>query len=452
VNDKPVENTSWAYEFNTTSKHIEVAIEVPDTLDMYEARLYIMANPSKKMGALLNGMPLAWEPGLYGVRSNLYGGYNLDSEGFRNPDAFASCEYPGQDMLINYTSPEEGNILYHLVFIAEHGAGNLNFTVKTDFEAPILRVQNPIERAYSNNETLITAYVADAGSGLREVVLNYTKDDWATWNSIEMTPSQNHTYIGTILGQPAGTTVKYKIAAYDIADYKAEIESSYVVKNPTIINFSLSKSVIFAGESINVTGSISHGGTTVMLNYTCDNAVITRQVSANSSGFFKDVYKPNKVGSWTVLAYWLGNETCFEAFTSYRNFTVKKTSMTITCYLSNEKITIGENVTVTGTVEPLFENLTITLLFTKPDGSNFTQSVYTNSDGNFTFNFQPDSVGTWHIRAKFSGDDLRYESQSDLESLLVNDTWINRYKMHILIPFGVITPVLVAVFFIRKRR
>ncbi len=455
VNDKPVENTSWAYEFNTTSKHIEVVIEVPDTLDMYEARLYIMANPSKDMGVLLNGMPLAWEPGLYGARSSLYGGYNLDSEGFRHPNAFASCEYPGQDMLINYTSPEEGNVLYHLVFIAEHEVGNLNFTVKTDFEAPTLMIHDPIERAYSNNETLVTAYVADTGSGLNKVILNYSTDDWATWNSIEMTPIQNQTYIGTIPGQPAGTTVKYKIVAFDIADYKTEVQSSYVVKNPTNINFSLSKSVIFAGESIDVTGSISHGGVTLMLNYTYNNTVVTKQVSANSRGFFTDVYTPNKVGAWAVSAGWSGNETCFEAFTGYKNFSVEKTLISITCYLSQEKITIGENVTVTGSVEPGFENLTVTLVLTKPEEPNFTQlifHVYTSSDGNFTFNFQPDSVGTWYIQAKFSGDDLRYEAQSDSESLLVNDTWINRYKMHILISFGVITPVLVAVVFIRRRR
>jgi hypothetical protein len=452
VDDKPVENTSWAYEFNTTSKHIEVAIEVPDTLDMYEARLYVMANPAKGMGVLLNGMPLAWEPGLYGLRSSIYGGYNLDSEGFRHSDAFASCEYPGQDMLINYTSSEEGNVLYHLVFIAEHGVGVINFNVKTDFEAPILRIRDPIEGAYPYNETSITAYVTDAGSGLREVILNYTVDDWATWSSIEMAPSQNQTYVGIVPGQPAGTTVQYRIVAFDVANNKTEIEGSYVVKNPTRINFSLSKSAILGGESINVTGLISHGGAAVTLNYTCGNFTVTRQVSANSSGFFEDVYTPNKVGLWTALAYWLGNETCFEAFSGYENFTVEKASMSIILHLENEKITIGENVTVNGLVEPGFENLTVTLIFTKPDGSNFTRNVYTSSNGNFTFVFQPEAVGTWLIQAKFGGDDLRYGAQSDSKSLLVNDTWINRYKLYIIIPFGVVTPVLAAVVYIRKRR
>ena len=140
VNGKPGENASWAYEFCTDSKHIEVWIDVPESLDMYEARLYPMANPSKNIGATLNGIPLAWEPGLYGELSHGYGGYNLNSTGFRNPDAIASCEYPGQDMLINYTHPDDGNTLYHLVLIGEEGAGEITFRVKTDFGP---RAHNP---------------------------------------------------------------------------------------------------------------------------------------------------------------------------------------------------------------------------------------------------------------------------------------------------------------------
>jgi len=140
VNDNPVENTSWAFEFCTDGKHIEVRIDVPDSLDMYEARLYPMANPSRSIGTTLNGVPLAWEPGLYGALSGSYGGYNLNSTGFRNPNATASCEYFGQDMLINYTHPDNGNTLYHLVLIGEEGEGEISFTVKTDFGP---RARNP---------------------------------------------------------------------------------------------------------------------------------------------------------------------------------------------------------------------------------------------------------------------------------------------------------------------
>ncbi len=71
--------TSWAYDFVTESQRVEVQVKVPDTLDMYEARLYLMADPTVANETILNGVPLAWEPGLYGNRTGILGGYNLDS-------------------------------------------------------------------------------------------------------------------------------------------------------------------------------------------------------------------------------------------------------------------------------------------------------------------------------------------------------------------------------------
>jgi len=451
VNDKPVENTSWAYDFNTTSRHVEVWIEVPDTLDMYEARLYIMANPSKGMGALLNNVPLAWEPGLYGNLSGLYGGYNLDSRGFRHLDAMASCEFPGEDMLINYTCPYEGNVLYHLVLIAEHGDGVLNFMVKTDFEAPILSIQDPIESAYSNNQTVITAYV-DERSVSKKVLLNYTGDDWTTWTTIDMTASQNQTYIGTIPGQPAGTTVKYKVLAFDNAGNKAEARSSYVVKNPTNITCSLSKSVVYYGENITVTGSISHGGATLTLNYTCGGNVTSKSLSTDSNGFYSDTHIPNKTGSWAVLVSWAGNETCFGASSGYRNFTVTKAVMSITCNVSRETITIGENITVTGIVYPVVENASVILMFTMPNGSTIEKYVHINSNGTFTASFKPDRTGSWQVRAKLNGDDLRNEAYSEAKSFRVNDTWINQYQIYIMGAVAAVVAVLVVGFIVRRRR
>ena len=450
VNDKPVENTSWAYDFNTTSKHVEVWIEVPGTLDMYEARLYIMANPSEDMGDLLNNMPLAWEPGLYGDISELYGGFNLDSEGFRHTQAIASCEFPGEDMLINYTYPYEGNVLYHLVLIAEHGNGVLNFMVKTDFEAPKLSIQDPIEAAYSNNQTVITAYV-DEHSGLKKVLLNYTGDDWATSTAIEMAASQNQTYVGTIPGQPAGITVKYRVLAFDNAGNSVEVQGVYVVKNPTNVTLALSKSVIHYGENITVTGSISHGEATVPLNYTCDDIVTPRLLSTNSSGFFTDVYFPNKTGSWAVTVGWEGNETCFGASGIYRNFTVEKTTMSITCNVTEESITIGENITVTGSVYPIVENLNVTLVFTTSNAT-IEQYAYTNSNGTFTASFKPNLIGSWRVQTKLDGDDLRCEAYSELKPFRVNDTWINHYGIYIMAAVVAVVAVLVIGFFVRRRR
>jgi len=458
VNNMPVMETAWAYEFVTSSKRIEVWIEVPDTLDMYEARLYMMANPSKGVGTLLNGVPLAWEPGLYGEidSSAFYGGYNLDSRGFKRPDATASCEYPGQDMLINYTSPYEGETLYHLVLIGENGTGILNFMVKTDFEAPMLSIVDPIERAYSDNETVITVDVYDEGSTLKHVLLNYTTDDWRTWSSLEMSAYGGQRYVGTIPGQKAGSTVKYIITASDTAENVAEVEGSYVVKNPAEITISLSESVVYGGENVTVTGWVSPNGIEVTLNYTCGDVTVLRMVTANTTGFFSDEYTPDRTGNWTVSASWPGNETYFEAFSGYKNFTVTKAPTSVTYSIDKEAITIGEKVSIKGSVEPAIESMKVVLTLQRPDGSIVKRYLYTGSDGGFSLDFKPDLVGSWRVQAKILGDDLHNPAESDYETFQVNDTWINtllafidEYKIYIIISAG---GVASAVGFILYRR
>jgi len=451
INSEPVENTSRAYEFSTTSKHVEVWIEVPDTLDMYEARLYPMANPSKEVGVILNDVPLSWEPGLYGNRSGLYGGYNLDSRGFRQTDAMASCEYPGQDMLINYTSFDEGNILYHLVLIGEHGVGDLNFRVKTDFEAPALNILNPPDTAFSNNDTTIIAVAKDNESGLKQVLLNYTRTDWTSWASIQMAPSQNQTFAGTIPEQPAGTTVAYQIVAFDEVENYAEVQSSYLVKNPSNLTCSLSNSTIYFGEDITVSGSISYGGLTVTLNYTFDETMESRPVSADAYGEYTDVHTPSMTGLWTVVATWPGNESCFGASSDPMNFTVLKRLMSVTCNMSAREIIIGETATVTGRIEPVFENMNMMLIFQRPNGSLIKEYVEIQLNGTFITSFQPDSTGSWRVQAQLQGDGLRYvSSNSDLQAFNVNDTWIERYKFYMI--GGAIALVAAAIVYIKKYR
>ncbi len=473
VNDEPVEKTSWAYEFNTTSEHVEVWVEVPDTLDMYEARLYIMANPSEDIGSLLNDVPLAWESGLYGNISEIYGGYNLDSEGFSHNESMASCEYPGEDMLINFTAPVEGNLLYHLVFIAEYGTGSINFMVKTDFDAPQICLLDHAEKVNPNNETTIIAHIEEQYN-LETVTLNYTKDNWTTSTAVEMIASQNQTYNGTIPRQPAGTTVNYTVLARDTSGNSAEVQGSYVVKNSANITLDLSRSVVYYGENITVTGSIPESGNVTVtyamlnssaLNYTMldyaavnntilnntSNDVVSRSVPASSSGVFIDVYSPNKTGRWFVWASWDGSETSFGASSDYRNFTVQKVPMSITCNITSKSVTIGNNVTVSGFVYPIVENLTVTVMFISAN-TTIEQIAYTNSNGTYSVSWKPDSKGLWQVYATLAEDFSRSQAFSNQTSFKVVDTWLNQYMLYIIGGVAGAAAVIVIVFIIRRRR
>ena len=473
VNDQPVEKTSWAYEFNTTSSRIEVDVKVPDTLDMYETRLYILANPSTNVGTMLNGLPLSDEEGLHGKTSGIYGGYNLDSEGVRANNAMASCEYPGEDMLINFTVPVEGNLLYHVAFIAENGEGDIEFMVKTDFDAPELTIIDEIRKANPNNKTTITVNV-DEQFNLDTVTLNYTCDNGASYTAAEMAATQNITcYNSTIPGQPAGTLINYTVLARDVSGNAAEFVGSYWVKKSANITLQMSSPVVEYGQKITVTGSTpvsetnvtityallnasALNGTTLdytstkdtLLNYTSKSSVVSRVVTADSSGTFSDEYRVNKAGKWLVWAEWNGTQTYFGT-SDLKKFTAQKLYISVTANITSS-ITIDENVTITGFVYPKLDNLTVKLILSDSNTTT-TLIAHTNENGTYQVLWSPTSMGKWHIHAILVGNDSISEAYSNTSTFTVNDTFLNQYLLYI-IGGGGGAGGIGAVMFIRKRR
>jgi hypothetical protein len=127
--------TAWTYEFSTSAATVEVYLTVPKTLDMYEARLFLLNDGS---GPTLNGYPLALESGLYGnITGTIVGGYNFDTNGSRGV-AYDSCEHLGDDMFLTYTANATGTKLYYLALIGEVGQGDVQLMVKSDFNQILL--------------------------------------------------------------------------------------------------------------------------------------------------------------------------------------------------------------------------------------------------------------------------------------------------------------------------
>jgi len=427
VNFVNVFETAWAYEFTSDSERIEVWIEVPETLDMYEARLYFMANPSKGVGDVLSGYPVAWEPGLYGETdpSGYYGGYNLEDEGFRHADALASCEFFGQDMLINYTSPFKGEtILYHLVLIGENGKGTVRFMIKTDFEPPSINLQTNITEVQAGHETVIKANVSEQDS-LKSVRLYYTDDAWASSQSVQMTLASPDIYVGTIPAYPEGSKIKYKIVAVDMVGNTAEASGSYVVKGETTIAINLSKTVIHPGEKVVVTGHMSHGGDSIILRFASNGKTIQDSVKVDADGSFKYEFKPDIIGKWIVKVVYNGSEAYFGAAAEEKSFEVVKVPTSLDLELSNSVIDIGGKINITGGLSPALKGKAVEIRFTMPNGSTVKEAVRTDADGKFTFEFTPSTAGKWSFQAAFKGDSVYLPSTSGIEELTVNNTWMN---------------------------
>jgi len=458
VNFVNVYETAWAYEFVSDSERIEVLIDVPETLDMYEARLYLMANPSRGMGDVLNDYPLAWEPGLYGETSGLYGGYNLEDEGFRNKDATASCEFFGQDMLINYTSPFKGDkVLYHLVLIGENGAGTVRFMIKTDFEPPSIDLQTSISEVHAGDETVINAQISDQDS-LKSVLLYYTDDAWASTHSVSMTETSEGIYAGTIPAYPKGSKIEYKIVAVDMAGNTAEASGFYLVKDETTITFNLSKTVIHPGEKIVVTGHMSHGGDAILLNFTSQKKNVLDSVQVNADGSFTYEYTPDGLGTWTVTVIYQGDETYFGTVTEKKSFKVVKLPTSVDFSLSDRTIDIGGKINITGSISPIIKGKAVEIRFTMPNGSIIKEIAYTDSHGRFKLDFIPSIPGKWNIQTSFRGDYVYLPSTSGVKELIVNNTWINmlfvflnQFMMYIATAIGGTVSAIVFIIYWRRR-
>jgi hypothetical protein len=320
-NDVPVFNTSWAFEFVTDSQHIEVFVRVPETLDMYEARLYLMANPKAGFGETLNGVPLAWEDGLYGKIDKSYGGYNLESKEPRG-QAYASSEFYGQDMYINYTSPVKGKSLYHIVFIGEKGAGTINFLVKTQFGHVGLDPVNAPLRASPNNETSLI--FASNATDLTNASLNYSANNWADFTAVDMELTDNRTCSATVPGQPAGTILKYEVNAADLFENRLTFRGNYTVKYSSQLDLTLKSAAISIGENVTLTGFITPPAEniTITLVFTSANGTIDQHVHAAENGTFIGTFRPATEGTWMVQATFQGNEMLFESLSQTLRFKV----------------------------------------------------------------------------------------------------------------------------------
>lgn len=353
-NELPVLETSWAYGFVTESQHIEVFIKVPETLDMYEARLYLMANPQKDVGNMLNDVPLAWEPGLYGEKNDNIGGYNLENEEHRGI-AYASCEFHGQDMFINLTSPYPGKSLYHLVFIGEVDSGTIEFLVKTEFGNACLTPLVVPGRVYPHNDTGV-AYISNS-TNLKNATVHYSTNNWTNMTVLEMKIVNNRTCRAVIPGQTAGTFVSYRVEASDVLENVLIAFGNYSVKYPSALNLTM----------------------------------------------------------------------------------------------TSETVYLGENITVKGHLTPPVENLSITVYFTSPNESK--QIVcYTLPNGTFTASFKPEILETWEAQAKFSGDELRFESLSPQLTMKVEEQpLLMKYGLYIGGGIGAIA-LIGLVIYLKKSR
>jgi hypothetical protein len=252
------------------------------------------------------------------------GGYNLESEEYRGV-AYASCEFNGQDMFLNYTQPFAGENVYHLVLMGEVGEGTIEFMVKTTFGGVLSPLTFP-KKVTPANETVI-AYATNT-TQLENATLRYTVDSWKNETRVEMAVS-NMTCNATIPRQEAGSLVEYTVQATDTIKNMLAAAGNFTVKYPSAItDFNATRMTVTRGDNITATGTLSAeaAGAPVTVTFMSANATETVECTALGNGTFTASFKPETTGDWIVQAAFAGNSTVYECESAVVMVTVEEPS------------------------------------------------------------------------------------------------------------------------------
>ena len=126
---------------------------------------------------------------------------------------------------------------------------------------------------------------------------------------------------------------------------------------------------------------------------------------------------------------------------------------TLTCGVSSQTITIGESISISGSISPIISGVEIELTGVRPDGTDITTRTATDSSGHYTESFTPNVEGTWTFQASWRGGDAHLGAESETVKLTVQEKSgpLDRIPGYqpITIIIGIIIGVL-AIGFIKK--
>jgi hypothetical protein len=162
------------------------------------------------------------------------------------------------------------------------------------------------------------------------VTLTYTKPDASTFNRTVLSlanGSYRDVYTPPVLGF-------YSVAANWLGDATHEESPSSatpftIIKIPTTISCSVSRSEIIEGTSVIISGQLSPSisDTAVTLTYEKpDGSTFNQTESIEPDGSYSVLHDPDTLGAWNVAVSWGGDETHQQTTSDTKSFEVKEIS------------------------------------------------------------------------------------------------------------------------------
>jgi len=131
---------------------------------------------------------------------------------------------------------------------------------------------------------------------------------------------------------------------------------------------------------------------------------------------------------------------------------------TISIVLSKESISLGESVTISGSVtgadDTVRANVTVTIQNRTSDATEWGMlaTVETDQNGEYTYEWEPGKIGTYEVMASWEGDPETLRADSDVLTLTVKGTPGIPLEIVAVVVVAIIIIVAIVVYFVKIRK
>jgi len=255
--------------------------------------------------------------------------------------------------------------------------------------------------------------------------------------------------------------------------YTADETSANIIDVHTVVEVTPPQTVVIESNSTGTAGGVPSG----LSDHFFSNE--TKEISFNITGphpGFSNIAIPKNLLSVDALDDWTVIIDGTQLSTAQRTVTENTThyfiyftydegahniditareflSSTISITLSSTSVTVGSDVTISGTIDPVRPGVTVTIESRSTGGTWSTLATRTtDSNSNYSYTWTPQTAGTYEIRARWEGDTETEGDVSDAKTLTVKGAaGIDPYILA-AIAVVIIIVIAIVVYFVKMRK
>ena len=220
------------------------------------------------------------------------------------------------------------------------------------------------------------------------------------------------------------------------------------VRSLPVASFTYSPSEPFVNGTVTFDASASSDLDGTIVDYAWDFG--DGNVTSVTDPVITHVY--TAIGTYTLNLTVTDNDGLTDSIT--QSISIGKLTSTISISVSPETITIGETITINGSITPTRAEVTVTIRYRVSGETtwNTIENVTTDENSQYSYTWTPEDVGTYEVQALWGGDVDTLLDESDIKTVDVQavQTPIILYALAGIAV--VIVVAAIAIYFLRIRK